>query len=48
MWQVRSKEEAVEAARQFMEFHADLWPGYEGVCKVRQVMDPADFGPPQQ
>ena len=48
MWQVRSKEEAVEAARQFIEFHADLWPGYEGVCKVRQVMDPADFGPPQQ
>ena len=44
MWQVRSKEEAVEAARRFMELHADLWPGYE----VRQVMDPADFGPPQQ
>ena len=48
MWQVRSKEEAVEAARRFMELHADLWPGYEGVCEVRQVMDPADFGPPQQ
>jgi hypothetical protein len=48
MWQVRSKEEAVEAARRFMELHADLWPGYEGVCEVRQVMDPVDFGPPQQ
>jgi len=44
MWQVRSKEEAVEAARRFMELHADLWPDHE----VRQVMDPADFGPPQQ
>ena len=48
IWQVRSKEEAVEAARRFMELHADLWRGYEGVCEVRQVMDPADFGPPQQ
>jgi hypothetical protein len=47
MWQVRTKEEAVEAARRFMELHADLWPGYEGVCEVRQVMDPADFGPQQ-
>jgi hypothetical protein len=47
IWQVRSKEEAVEAARRFMELHADLWRGYEGVCEVRQVMDPADFGPPQ-
>jgi hypothetical protein len=47
LWQVRTKEEAVEAARRFMELHADLWPGYEGVCEVRQVMDQPD-SPPQQ
>jgi hypothetical protein len=47
MWQVRSKEEAVHAARRFMQLHADLWPGYVGVCEVRQVMDQPG-GPPQQ
>ena len=46
MWQVRTKEEAVEAGRRFMELHAQLWPGFVGTCEVRQVMDPTDFQPP--
>jgi hypothetical protein len=42
MFDVRSKEEAVEQARRFMQVHADHWPGFEGVCEVRQVMDDTD------
>lgn len=45
MFQLRSKEEAIEAGRRFMELHARHWPGFEGVCEVRQVMDPGDFAP---
>jgi hypothetical protein len=39
MFQLRSKEEAVEAARRFMAVHAEHWPGFAGHCEVRQVMD---------
>jgi hypothetical protein len=39
MLQLRSKEEAVERARQFMELHAEHWPSVTAVCEVRQIMD---------
>ncbi|HEY2042349.1 MAG TPA: YciI family protein [Jatrophihabitans sp.] len=45
MFQARSKEEAVQQAKRFMDLHAEHWPGAEAVCEVRQVMDPADFEP---
>ena len=45
MFQVRSKEEAIEQARRFMEVHALHWPGFEGVTEVRQIMDEGDFEP---
>ncbi len=45
IFEVRSKEEAVEAARRFMQLHADRWPGVEAVCEVRQIMEPGDFDP---
>jgi len=45
MFQLRSKEEAVEQARRFMQLHAEHWPGFEGVCEVRQIMEPGDFEP---
>jgi hypothetical protein len=44
--EVRSKEEAIEAARRFMQLHADLWPGVEAVCDVRQIAGPDDFPRP--
>lgn len=44
MFQLRSREEAIEAGRRFMEVHAQHWPGFEGTCEVRQIMDPGDFG----
>jgi len=45
MFQLRSKEEAIEQARRFMQVHAEHWPGFEGVCEVRQIMEPGDFEP---
>lgn len=40
-YELHSKEEAIEAARRFMELHAEHWPGCEAVCEVRQL---AEFG----
>jgi hypothetical protein len=45
MFQLRSKEEAVEQARRFMELHVKHWPGFEGVSEVRQIAEPGDFDP---
>ena len=38
--QCKSKEEAIERARRFMQLHADvLGPGYEGELEIRQMPD---------
>ena len=43
--QVRSKEEAVELGKKFMQAHLDaLGSSYEGELEVRQMFDPADCG----
>ena len=47
IYEVRSKEEAVEWTSRFMRLHVDLWPGWEGECDVVKIMGPEDFGPPQ-
>jgi hypothetical protein len=47
LYQVRSKEEAVEWASRFMKLHRDLWPGWEGDADVLKVFGPEDFGPPE-
>lgn len=44
MWELRNKDEAVEKARQFMQAHVDLWPGFEGSAEVREVAG-EDFDP---
>ena len=46
LYQVRSKEEAVEWANRFLRLHRDLWPAWEGDADVLKVMGPEDFGPP--
>jgi hypothetical protein len=48
VYQVRTKDDAIEAARRFMELHAEHWPGVEAVCEVRQMMDAGDFEPGDQ
>jgi len=34
---LKSKEEAIESAVQFMELHKKHWPGWEGETEVRQM-----------
>jgi hypothetical protein len=38
LFELKSKEEAVEAARYFMELHKKYWPGWEGETEVREMM----------
>ena len=37
VYEVRSKEEAVQWATRFLELHRDLWPGWEGEADVLKV-----------
>ena len=44
IYEVRSKEEAVEWASRFLKLHRDLWDGWEGESDVLKVFGPEDFG----
>jgi hypothetical protein len=46
LYDVRTKEEAVEWAARFIRIHRDLWAGWEGTADVLKVMGPEDFAPP--
>jgi hypothetical protein len=37
--QAKSKKEAVEFARKFMDLHLEHWPEFEGTCEVRPLED---------
>jgi hypothetical protein len=37
LYEVRSKDEAVEWASRFIKLHRDLWPEWEGDADVLQV-----------
>src|ERR1043165_6504894 len=39
LYEVRSKEEAVEWAAMFVKLHRHLWPGWTGATDILQVMD---------
>jgi hypothetical protein len=42
--QVKSKQEAIDMAKRFMEIHREiLGPSYEGESEIRQMYDPSDF-----
>jgi len=43
-FELKSKEEAVEATTRFMELHKIHWPGWEGETEVRQMYEPEDCG----
>jgi hypothetical protein len=45
IYEVRSKDEAVEWASRFMRLHAEHWPGWEGESEVLKIMGPEDFAP---
>jgi hypothetical protein len=44
VYDVKSKDEAIEWARRFIELHVQHWPGWEGEVEVRPFME----GPPPQ
>ena len=46
VYEVSSKEEAVEWASRFLRLHQELWPGWEGDSYAVKVMGPEDFAPP--
>jgi len=35
IFELRDKEEALASAREFMQLHKDLMPGWGGICEVR-------------
>jgi hypothetical protein len=40
LYDVRSREDAIEWASRFVKLHRDLWPGWEGQTDILQVMGP--------
>ncbi|MEV4375380.1 YciI family protein [Streptosporangium sp. NPDC049644] len=46
LYQVRSKEEAVEWTSRFLKVHRDHWAGWEGEADVLRVFGPEDFAAP--
>ena len=44
LYEVGSKQEAVEWSRRFIALHRDLWPGWEGEADVVKVFGPEDLG----
>jgi hypothetical protein len=43
IFELKSKEEAIQGAVRFMELHKEHWPGWEGETEVRQMYGPEDF-----
>jgi len=45
VFELKSKQEAIEGALQFMELHKKHWPGWEGETEIRQIFGPEEFPP---
>jgi len=45
VFDLKSKQEAIEGAQRFMELHKKHWPGWEGETEIRQILGPEDFPP---
>lgn len=37
VFELRNKEEALASAREFMQLHKDLMPGWDGICELREL-----------
>jgi hypothetical protein len=47
IFELPSREAAVESGRRFMQLHADiLGPAYEAELEIRQIFGPEDMGHP--
>lgn len=40
VFELRDKEEALASAKEFMQLHKDLMPGWEGTCELRAFAGP--------
>ena len=40
IFELRDKQEALASAREFMQLHKDLMPGWEGTCELRAFAGP--------
>ncbi len=45
VFEVKSKQEMIDATVKFMELHREHWPGWEGETEIRQVFGPDDYAP---
>ena len=45
VFELKSKEEALEGALRFMELHKEHWPGWEGETEIRQMFGPEGCAP---
>ena len=45
VFELKSREEAIESAVNFMELHKQHWPGWDGETEVRQIFGPEDCSP---
>jgi hypothetical protein len=45
VFDVKSKQEMIDATVKFMELHREHWPGWEGETEIRQVFGPDDYTP---
>lgn len=45
VYQVRTKEEAVEWASRFLRLHQEFVPGWEGSAEILKIFGPEDFMP---
>jgi len=43
IFELKSKEAAIESASHFMELHRQYWPGWEGETEIRQIFGPEDI-----
>ncbi len=43
IFDLKSKEEALERAKAFMDLHLQHWPEFEGETEIRQIFGPDDF-----
>jgi hypothetical protein len=39
VYDVKSKQEAIEWTSRFIQLHKDHWPGWEGEAEIRQIFD---------
>jgi hypothetical protein len=45
IFDLNSRQEAIDGAVEFMELHKKHWPGWEGETEIREMLGPGGCGP---